>query len=138
MLGGFDQNEGRSKSVFTCSLAALLQSCQPQSLGARLKTLSLASKPKVWHQLADTPVTLSTCASLHGRLLAVGGKDSDDKETTAIHMYNTTTYSWEVISHMTTPRRHCLVAVLPHNQLLVVGGWTPGNGIDSVEIASIV
>jgi len=29
MLGGFDQN-GQSKSVFTCSLAALLQSCQPQ------------------------------------------------------------------------------------------------------------
>ena len=139
MLGGFDQNEERSKSVFTCSLAALLQSCQPQSLGARLKTLSLARRTKVWHQLADTPVTLSTCASLHGRLLAVGGKDSDDKMTTAIHMYNnTTTYSWEVISHMTTPRRHCLVAVLPHNQLTVVGGWTHLGGIDSVEIASIV
>ena len=104
MLGGFDQNDKPSKSVFTCSLAALLQSCQPQSLGARLKTLSLASRPKVWHQLADTPVTLSTCASLHGRLLAVGGESSDDKETTAIHMYNTTTNSWEVISHMTTPR----------------------------------
>ena len=34
-----------SKSVFTCSLAAHLQSCQPQSLGEQLKTLSLASKP---------------------------------------------------------------------------------------------
>ena len=74
MLGGFDQNEKHSKSVFSCSLAALLQSCQSQSLGARLRTLSLTSRPKVWHQLADTPVTLSTCASLHGQLLAVGGK----------------------------------------------------------------
>ena len=104
MLGGWVEDDKPSKSVFTCSLAALLQSCQPQSLGERLKTLSLASRPKVWHQLADTPVTLSTCASLHGRLLAVGGKDSDGKETTAIHMYNTTTNSWEVISHMKTPR----------------------------------
>ena len=43
MLGGFDQNDKQSKSVFTCSLAALLQSCQPQSLVARLKILSLAS-----------------------------------------------------------------------------------------------
>ena len=137
MLGGFDLAES-SKSVFTCSLAALLQSCQPQSLVARLKTLSLASGPKVWHQLADTPVTFSPCASLHGRLLAVGGRDSDDKETTAIHMYKTTTNSWEVISHMASPRYRCLVAVLPHNELMVVGGGTPHGLTDCVEIASIV
>ena len=142
MLGGFDQSEERSKSVFTCSLATLLQSCQPQSLGERLKTLSLtgrpSSGPKVWHQLPDTPVTLSTCASLQGRVLAVGGYDSDGKQTTAIHMYNTTTNSWEVISHMATPRRQCLVAVLPHNELMVVGGVTPDGQTDSVEIASII
>ena len=137
MLGGFFQNDKQSKSVFTCSLATLLQSCQPQSLGEQLKTLLLASRPKVWHQLADTPVTLSTCASLHGQLLAVGGEYSDDKETLAIHMYNTTTNSWKVISHMTTPRCRCLVAVLPHNQLMVVGGLTPDK-TDSVEIASII
>ena len=98
----------------------------------------LPSGPKVWHQLADTPVTLSTCASLHGQLLAVGGEESDDKETTAIHMYNITTNSWEVISHMTTPQRQCLVAVLPQNELMVVGGYTSGGKTDSVEIASIV
>ena len=140
MLGGFDQSNKKSKAVFTCSLAALLRSCQPQTLGERLKTLSLASRPKVWHQLADTPVTLFTCASLHGRLLAVGGKDSDDKQTTAIHMYNTTTNSWEVISYMTTPRSQCLGAVLPHNELMVVGGRTPDSwtGTNSVEIASVV
>ena len=138
MLGGWVQN-GRSKSVFTCSLAALLQSCQLQSLGERLKSLSLvASRPKVWHQLADTPFTLSTCASLQGRLLAVGGISSDHKETTAIHMYNITTNSWEVISHMTTPRYRCLVAVLPHNELMVVNGVIAGGVINSVEIGSIV
>ena len=59
MLGGFDQNDKPSKSVFTCSLDALLQSCQPQSLEERLKTLSSASRPKVWHQLAETPVPYS-------------------------------------------------------------------------------
>ena len=137
MLGGLYQNDKKSKSVFTCTLAALLQSCQPQSLEIRLKNLSLASRPKVWHQLADTPVTLSTCASVHGQLLAVGGKDSDGKETTAIHMYNTTTNSWEVISHMTIPQYECLVAVLPHNELMVVGGCIAGAKTDYVEIASI-
>ena len=139
MLGGFDQSDKKyTNSFFTCSLAALLQSCKPQSLGARLKTLSLANRPKVWHQLADTPVTFSSWVALHGQLLAVGGKDSDDKQTTAIHMYNTTTNSWEVISHMTTPRQECLVAVLPHNELMIVGGWTPDGETDTVEIATIV
>ena len=140
LLGGYYQSGKPSKSVFTCSLAALLQPYQPQSLVAQLMTLSLASRPKVWHQLADTPVTLSTCASLQGQLVAVGGECSDGKETTAIHMYNTTTNSWEVITQMATPRHLCLVAVLPHNELMVVGGLTPDSqtGTNSVEIASIV
>ena len=137
MLGGFGES-GRSKSVFTCSPSALLQSSQSQSLGARLKNLSLASRSKVWYKLADTPVILSTCASLHGQLLTVGGKDSCDKITTAIHMYNKATNSWEVISDMTTPRRRCSVAVLPHNELIVVGGVTADVETNSVEIASIV
>ena len=132
ILGGFNQANKYSKSVFTCSLASLLQSCQPQSLLARLK----AFFTKVWQKLADTPVTLFTCASLHGKLLAVGGCDSDDKATTAIHMYNTTTNSWELISHMATPRHQCLVAVLPRDKLMVVGGYD--SGTDSVEIATIV
>ena len=132
MLGGHNQSR-RSKSVFTCSLAALLQSCQPQS---QVKT---ACEPKVWHQLTDTPVISSTCASLHGQPLAVGGWDSDGKMTTTIHMYNPTANSWKVISHMKTPRFHCLVAVLLHNKLMVVGGGTPNIwATDSVEIATIV
>ena len=135
MLGGFD-HIGPSKSVFTCSLAALLQSWQPQSLGARLKTLSIAGRQEVWHKLAGTPFTFSTCASLRGELLAVGGIESADKKaTTIIHMYNATTSSWEIISHMTTARWRCLVAVLPHDKLMVVGGDANN---DSVEIADVV
>ena len=141
MLGGWDQSGKPSESVFTCSLTALLQSCQSKSgsPGAQMKTLSLARGPKVWHQLADTPVTLSTCASPHGRLLAVGGRDSDEACTTAIHTYNTTTNSWEIISHMATPRLRCLVAVLPRNELMIMGGYTTRTEqTDSVEIATIV
>ena len=140
MLGGRDQSGKSSKSVFTCSLAALLQSFQSKSgyLGGLMKTLSLASGPKVWHQLPDIPVTHSACASLHGHLLAVGGKDSDGK-TSTIHTYNMTTNSWEVISHMATPRSQCLVAVLSHNKLTAVGGFVSGGSTtDSVEIATIV
>ena len=141
MLGGWDQSGERSKSVFTCSLAALLQSCQPQSLVARLMNFSLVnlSVSKVWHQLADTPFSFSPCVSLHGRLLIVGGYISDNEESSAIHAYNTVDNSWEVISHMATSHHQSLVAVLPHNELMVVGGSTlASGGDDSVEIANIV
>ena len=63
------------------------------------------------------------------------------KPTTAIHMYNPTTDSWEVISHMGTPRYDCIAAVLPNNQLMVVGGYTGKHydtQTDSVELAAIV
>ena len=102
----------------------------------------------MWHQLADTLVTSSTCASLQGQLLALGGKDSDDKETTAIHMYNTTTNSWEVISHMATL---CMTSLIPRRKVnpllltwvrgysltscqMVVGGGAPEGETDSVDL----
>ena len=137
MLGGRDQSGKRSKSVFTCSLASLRQSCQSKSLGTRLKTMSLAKGHKVWHQLADTPFVSSMCASLHGhgQLLAVGGEDSVRNATASIHVYNTTTNSWEVIRHMATPRSQCLVAVLPHDELMVVGGDVTN---DSFEFVTVV
>ena len=137
ILGGWDQGY-KSKSVFTCSLAALLKSCNPQSLLTRLKTLSLASEPKVWVQLPDTPYYRSAIASVQGQLLSVGGCDSGDRKVTAVYLYNTTTNSWKIISRMTIPRQQCSVVALPHNGLMVVGGRTPGGPTDSVEIATIV
>ena len=112
-------------------LAELLQSCRPPSLGARLQ--------EVWHRVADLPVRLSSCATLCGQLLAVGGRDQDNSfTTTAIHQYNPATNSWEVISHMPTARWGTLVAVLPGNKLMVVGGNTHLFGMtDMVEIATL-
>ena len=87
------------RSVLACSMADLLQSCRPQSLGARLETLTLQ---EVWYRVADLPVVFSSCATLCGQLLAVGGRA--ENYTTAIHQYDPATNSWEVISHMTTAR----------------------------------
>ena len=126
---------------FACSMADLLQSCRPQSLGARLETLTLQ---EVWHRVTDLPVHTSSCATLCGQLLAVGGCDDRFKDyTTAIHQYNPATNSWEVISHMPTARSHTLVAVLPGNKLMVVGGIICKSGAlfgsrtDTVEIAAL-
>ena len=139
LLGHATSNEPRS--VLACSMADLLQYCQPQSLGGTLETLT---QQEVWHRVADLPVRASSCATLCGQLLAVGGSyDSFENYTTAIHQYNPATNSWEVISHMPTARYATLVAVLPGNKLMVMGGFTRTSGArfgtrtDIVEIATV-
>ena len=137
MLGGGSDD----KSVYTCSVSALLQTCtQKSSLEERTSSLSTNSSSSVWSKLPDLPGSESTCVTFCGQLLAVGGTgmDSDDKPTTAVYMYNQDTNSWNVISHMATARKRCFAAVLPNNQLMVVGGWTNSSThSDSVEFGSL-
>ena len=137
LLGSYNQSDHATKSVFTCSLSVLLQSCQPQPLGAR--SLSPAQESGVWQKTADTPVYLTTCTTLCGHLLAVGGHDSDRKPITAIHKYDPVKNSWTVISHMAIPRYQGLVAVLPGDKLMVVGGNVDTyRKIPDVEIATVL
>ena len=135
LLGYYTSKDSQDRSVLACSMADLLHSCRPQSLGARLKALTLRT---AWHQVADLPVRSSSCANLCGQLLAVGGCDNSFQNySTAIHQYNPATNSWEVISHMPTARSYPLVAVLPGNKLMVVGGETGFAQSDIVVIATL-
>ena len=107
LLGGLD-NKGKTKSVLTCSLTELLQS---------------SSSSSVWHRVADAPAYYSTCATVNEQLLAVGGCDENRTPSTAIHKYNPTSNSWDHRSNMPTARYLCLVAVLPTNEMMAVGGY---------------
>ena len=136
-LLGYDvDGSNEPRSVLACSMADLRQSCQPQSLGAWFKMLTLRA---IWRQVANLPVRSSKCATLCGQLLAVGGCDKNfENRTSAIHQYNPATNSWEVISHMPTARYCTLLAVLPGNKLMVVGGrYCTGINCDVVEIATL-
>ena len=134
LAGGRNESDKASKSVLTCSLADLLP---PQSLGARLHTLSLADKTGVWRQARDLPITRSTLTTLGGHLLAIGGRDDSDKSTAAVHCYDAHTDSWRVVSQMKSARSRCLAAALPEDRLLVVGGWKTGRETKSSEIGHI-
>ena len=130
-LLGYD-GINKPRSVLACSTADLIQSCRPHAPGARL-TLQT-----IWHRVADLPVRSSSCATLGRQLLAVGGSDDSFRNySTAIHQYNPATNSWKVISHMPTARTSSLVAVLPGNKLMVVGGCTGSCVTDIVEIATL-
>jgi hypothetical protein len=119
MLGGWDV-EHRTKSVLTCSLTELLQSS--------------SSSSSIWHRVADAPAYLSTCAAVNGELLVIGGCNTYYQPSSAIHKYNPTTNSWDLISNMPTARWYCLVAVLPTNEMMVVGGTIKAIG-GNIEIA---
>ena len=143
MLGGA-HGEVSAEFVYTCSVSSLLRTCVQRSLMGTLKRtlwVSNSSGASVWSKLTDLPVAESTCVTFGGQLLAIGGRESDRKPTTAVYMYNPSTNSWSVISHMTTPRCNCFAAVLPgNNQLMVVGGSITDNrwtGSNLVEFGSL-
>ena len=119
--------EDGSTSMYACSesVSTLLQSCRSRPTAG------------VWNRVTAPPVTGTTCVSIDGRLFTIGGRDFNNRCTSAIYMYDPIADSWEVIDHMATPRYDCSAAVLPNNQLMVVGGETCYGKTDSVEIATL-
>ena len=114
MLGGYDKPEQPTRLVLTCSVSKLIESCQPQSPGVGT----------IWHRVVDSPFYFSSCATLCGELVLVGGFDDiANAETADIRAYNRRTDSWQTIGlgKMPTAQYRALVVVL-RDKLMVVGG----------------
>ena len=126
MLGG-NIRKTSSKSALTCSLN------------------DLYDRSVKWDTIPNMPVYNATCVTVDGQLLAVGGKQSLEEGTpisSAIYTYNPTEKTWSIKCHMKTPHSFCLVAALPNNKLMVVGGFIQGLSLhdeatNDVEIISI-
>lgn len=115
--------------VFSCSLPALLHS-------------SSAVQPDttdVWQSVADVPVDNSTPTTLCGQLVAMGGHNVELEPVDTIHLYNPSMDSWHIIGYMPTARYDCIIAALPGDTLVVIGGvireGTTGRLCDLVEVA---
>ena len=140
IIGGVDENLVPSKSVYAYHASdAPFQSVNSEGpvLEKDVNTCANVDQQfgaSLQNKIADLPVTQTTCIVIKNSLLAIGGKDSDNKCTTAIHMYNPARDSWEAINHMATPRSRCFAVVLPNNQLMIVGGRTLSGDTDTVEL----
>lgn len=132
MLGGMDKCCNPTNAVYACSLSALLQSCQPQS---QVQSTQFS----VWQRVADVPLHCSTCVSIGGQLVSLGGCNSSGEPKDVIYQYDPVINSWSVISHMPTAHYYCTVAVLFCEKLVVVGGLGANyRSLAVVEVASVV
>jgi len=127
LLGGWDKY-GLTNAVFTCILDSLIRSCQPP-----LQTPPHTSEASVWQRVADVPVVFSTCITLNGRVIAVGGMDSHDRPTPAVYMYNPESDLWLLLGNMAPARYDCLVLVL-RDCIIAVGGLTSRGECATVEV----
>ena len=125
-----------SKSVYSCSLSDLLQSCQSSSPWQPGHQKSSSDAAGVWSRLTDLPVESSTCVSLCGHLLAIGGKSDTVADSKAVYVFKQTTNSWEVISQMLVSRRQCFAVTLPTNKLIAVGGLSACG--KTMEVANLL
>ena len=123
----------------TFSLQTPLTERLIESLTHSLSLTAPYQEVHVWTRQADIPVHGTTCASVNGQLLAVGGVESEGKVSAAIYKYDRDSDCWEVITHMAVPRYNCHTAVLSSNELMVVGGCTRTHHLtNSVEIAQVL
>ena len=107
----------QKNSIYSCSMDKLLKSCtSPPS--------NINGDDSMWTKKADLPIADrdSSLATLRGHVLAIGGRNDIDL-IASVQCYDAESNSWSVIGQIPHPHHQVLTAVLPSNELLVVGGW---------------
>ena len=137
LMGGYTYSN--EYSVLSCRFSDLVQSTQSTrpSTWKWPWSSTVATHSKVWHNIPDLPVRYSTCVTVQGKVLAIGGLDKQDKRTTSIYELNTDNNEWSHKSDMKIAKSRCLATALPDNNILVVGGVTDTGRTDETEIATI-
>ena len=84
-------------------------------------------------EILQAPFTASTAATLtlgsKRVLLAVGGRDETRKERDKVYYFSE---KWKKLCDMESPRYHSACALLPNNDILIIGGHHNGQLLNSV------
>jgi len=123
IIGGKTQGGLPNRRVCFISVPSLIH---PESSGKHSP-----SSPKWEH--CNCPLFSSIAAELEGHLLAIGGKDTSNHSSAAVHKYLPTTKSWEVIANGTLPKPKFKAAAisLEGGDIIVVGGKDKPKSMDT-------
>ena len=133
LMGGDEDGGKAMTAVLICSVEKLLHSC------ARFNRIRESTE--VWETLSELSVSHPTCVVVQDHLLALGGIEQGQQQTTdsrAVYDYDFSSKSWKPVVMLPSPTHKLLAAVLPSNRLMVVGGFTKVNISDKVYFADII
>ena len=123
-LGGHS-GSGLNQALYA-SVDDLLGNAVPAN---RSDTCSSRAK-SAWKTLPNTPTYRPAAAVLAGKLLAIGGDETSERDGAdmkEVYMYSPSTNSWIYISDLPAPRARTAAAVLSSTEVLVIGGWGGGS-----------
>ena len=132
IIGGKKQGGLPNRQICFISVPSLILTSHPESSGKHFPSL-----PN-WER-HNCPLFSSTAAELEGHLLAIGGKDTSNHSSTAVHKYLPSTNSWETITNGTLPKPKFKAAAisLEGGDIIIVGGKDmPGSMDKTVYIGS--
>ncbi len=128
LLGGLSGGDIPSKQMFSTSISALISHA----------TSSSRAPPPNWY-VTNTKLTRSAAVSLNNSLLAVGGKDDNRKESSAIYHYNPQSKQWTKVGDVPSALSHfaCTALTSGDSELMVLGGGEGYSYFDGVHIAKV-
>ena len=124
-------------SLTTEALAVSL----PDITRSSVHTTSTSTSDSVqWCSLPAPPLKSSAAITVSGSVvLAIGGYDNESEynTTTAIHVYQPATNSWEKVGDLPSPRSACSSTLLPSGEILVAGGRDSKGCTSRVDAAAL-
>ncbi len=127
-LGGLSGNDTGNKQMFSTSITALISHA----------TSSSRAPPPNW-DVTDAKLTHSSAVSLNNSLLAVGGEDDRNKDSSAIYHYIPQSKRWTKVGDVPSALSHfaCTALTSGDSELMVLGGGEGYSYFDGVHIAKV-
>ena len=125
--------------VDSVNTQSLMLTCSLSDLFKLPRKRMFKQYPGHWQKTKDLPNPLSSIVALDGRILAVGGKSQDAPTYTvsSVWEYVPSSGAWKAVSKMNIGRWTAIVAALPRDRVIVMGGQSNWKKTNPVEIASL-
>ena len=124
LIGGTRSDGYASRHTYCTSVSNLISRALPPDHPETSSTPQASPSPPTWRVLPKCPLGYFTAAELGGCLLAIGGRDSSNSSSSAVHMYSPSTNSWVRISSgdLPVPRYSAAATQLEGGEVIFVGG----------------